>query len=317
MPEWLYEAGIGEARAALVDGDGHILIAAIEPDDTGPLVGTVAMARIAEMLPGRRARVILDDSGGEAMLAPVPHGARQGSRLAVCVTREAILEPGRRKPPRCIASDAAPTPGPDLAERIAADGHPVCALRAHEADRLEQAGWSEVLEEAMTGDIAFVGGALILSPTPAMTVFDVDGAPPAEALALAAARAVAAAIVRHGIGGSIGIDFPTIEGKAPRQAVAAAIDAGLPAPFERTAMNGFGFLQIVRPRPRASLPERLRGDPGAAAARAWLRRMEREPVGGPKRHRLPGPVARALAARPGWMAELTRRTGVVHEVESA
>ncbi|GGB39516.1 hypothetical protein GCM10011380_31290 [Sphingomonas metalli] len=316
MAEWLYEAGIGEARAALVDADGHILIAAIEPDDAGPLVGAVHAARLVEILPGRTARAALA-TGEEVLVAKLPHGLAQGRSVTVEIVREAIPEPGRRKPPRAVVTDAAPAPGPDLAARIAATGHPVRTLRAHEADRLEQAGWSEVLEEAMTGDIAFPGGALILSPTPAMTLFDIDGAPPLEALALAGASAVAAAIVRHGIGGSIGIDFPTIEAKAPRHAVAAAIDAGLPQPFERTAVNGFGFLQIVRPRPRASLPERLRGDPGAAAARALLRRIEREPPGGPRHHRVPAPVARALAARPDWLAELARRTGVDHRMESA
>jgi len=54
--------------------------------------------------------------------------------------------------------------------------------------------------------------------------------------------------MRHGIGGSIGVDFPSVQGKGPRQAVAAAIDAALEPPFERTALNGFGFLQLVRPR---------------------------------------------------------------------
>ncbi len=116
---------------------------------------------------------------------------------------------------------------------------------------------------------------------------------------------------------SIGIDFPTVAGKAERLAVAAAIDAALPMPFERTAMNGFGFLQIVRPRPRASLPERWRADPAAAAARALLRQIERAPPRADRRHRVTPPVHAALTARPHWLAELARRTGVVHEWESA
>jgi hypothetical protein len=250
------------------------------------------------------------------MLDAVPPGMTQGAGLTVAITREPIVEPGRRKPARCVATDAVPAAGPDLLARVVATGHPVTTMRAHEPDRLERAGWSEVLEEATGGTVGFTGGTLLLCPTPAMTVFDVDGSPPADALALAAATAVAAAIVRHGIGGSIGIDFPTVEGKAIRQAVAAAIDAGLPAPFERTAVNGFGFLQIVRPRPRPSLPERLRADPAAAAARAALRLLERSPPGASRQHRLPAPVWRALTARPDWLAELARRTGVVHELES-
>ncbi|WP_443027545.1 hypothetical protein [Sphingomonas sp. LR55] len=69
-PEWLYEAGIGEARAALVDDD-QILEAAIELDDSTALkVGLVARARLVELLPGRRGRVTLD--GGEALINYLP-----------------------------------------------------------------------------------------------------------------------------------------------------------------------------------------------------------------------------------------------------
>lgn len=301
MPEWLFEDGIGEARAALV-ADGRIRAAAIElPHDLR--VGAVLPARLTE-----RQVATLDD-GVEVMLDRAPAGVTLGARLTVEVTRSAIPEPGRAKRARGRATDAAPCPGADLHARIAATGHPVRIVRAHEADALEEAGWSELLDEAETGEIAFPGGALRMTPTPAMTLFDVDGDTPAAALSVAAAGAVAAAILRHGIGGSIGIDFPTITGKEARLAVAAAIDAALPPPFERTAVNGFGFLQIVRPRPRASLPELLRADPVGAAARALLRRLEREPPGGPDTHRLPASLAARIDREPGWRAELMRRTG--------
>jgi len=313
LPEWLYEAGIGEARAALVDDRGTIVEAAIERDGT-LTVGTVAPARLVALLPGRTGRLAL--AAGEATLTRLPAGIAEGAAITVEIVREAMLEPGRVKPARAIPSDADPTPGPDLHARIAASGHPVRRLRAHEPDALEAAGWSELLDEATQGDIAFAGGALRMTPTPAMTLFDVDGYPPLATLAVAAGGAVAGAIRRHGIGGSIGIDFPTIEGKAPRQAVVAAIDAVLPPPFERTAMNGFGFVQIVRPRPRPSLPELLRADPGAAAALAALRSLERTPPGAGRAHRLPAAVIARLRAEPHWTAELARRTGVVHNLES-
>ena len=310
MSEWLYESGIGEARAALVE-DGCIVEAAIESDDVGLRVGTVGRAKLVELGPGRAARLLID--GHEAHLAVVPAGMTQGATLEVEVVREAIPEPGRTKPARAVATDAEPVPGPDLLARITATGIPVRHLRAHEPDALEAAGWSELLDEADSGEIVFPRGALRMTPTPAMTLFDVDGAPPLDELALAAARAVAEAIRRHGVGGSIGIDFPTLAGKAPRQAVAEAIDAHLLPPFERTAMNGFGFLQIVRPRPRASIPERLRADPQGHAARAALRRLEREPPGAPLRHRLPAAVLARIT--PGCRAELARRTGVTHQLE--
>ncbi|WP_242096214.1 ribonuclease [Sphingomonas sp. CROZ-RG-20F-R02-07] len=309
MAEWLYEAGIGESRAALV-ADDRIVEAIVERP--GLRLGTVAPARLTD---GTQARATFAD-GTEVQLAAAPHGLTQGAAIMLRVTREAIPETGRLKLPRARLTDEAPGPGADLLARITASGHPVRILRAHEPDALEAAGWSEILDEATGGDIAFPGGALRMSPTPAMTLFDVDGGGALEPLAVAAATAVAQAIVRHGVGGSIGIDFPTLAGKAPRHAVALAIDAALPLPFERTAVNGFGFLQIVRARPRASLPEMLRADPVGAAARAALRHLERTPPGAPRRHALPAAVHARLRANHEWLAELARRTGTVHELET-
>ncbi|WP_010215417.1 hypothetical protein [Sphingomonas sp. PAMC 26621] len=317
MAEWLHEAGIGETRAALVV-DGTIVEARIELDRPGPRLGAVFPARLVEItVKGREGRVRFD--GGEAVLAPLPPGITQGATLTVELVREVIPEAGRTKLPRVAPADGPTRDGPDLFARITASGIPVRTVHAHEPDLLEAAGWSEVLEEAMTGDIVFhgaVGGALRMSPTPAMTLFDVDGYPPLEPLALAAAKAVAAAIVRMDIGGSIGIDFPTLTGKAARAAVDAAIDTGLPQPFDRTAMNGFGFVQIIRRRPRASLPELLRADPAATAARALLRRIERTPPPAPANHRIGPRVLAVLNANPDWTAALAKRTGVTPIFES-
>lgn len=300
MAEWLYEAGIGEKRAALVER-GEVLEARIELE--GLRAGTVAEARLR---PERRVAL---DGGAEALLGAPPHGVSEGARLRVKIVREAIAEPGRAKLAKAIVTDEPVGDGPDLLATIVASGMPVRHCRAHQPDLLEAAGWSEVLDEAATGEIAFAGGALRMSVTPAMTLFDVDGAGPLEPLAIAAAGAVARAIVRHGIGGSIGVDFPTLSGKAARLAVGEALDAALPRPFERTAVNGFGFLQIVRPRVRASLPEVLRSDPAGAQARAELRRLERLPPPPPATHIVSRTVHRQLSARPEWMEELARRLG--------
>ncbi|MCW3848128.1 ribonuclease E/G [Sphingomonas sp. LB-2] len=299
MAEWRYEAGIGEARAALVE-DGVILKARIELE--GLRVGTVAEGRL-------RADKRVELGDGDVLLGMVPSGVSEGARLSVEIVREAIPEPGRTKLPKAVATDKPLAQGPGLHARITATGLPVRIVRAHEADALEAAGWSETLEEAVTGEIAFAGGMLLMSVTPAMTLFDVDGGGTPEALALAAAPAVAAAILRHGIGGSIGVDFPTLANRDARLKVAEAIDAALPQPFERTAVNGFGFLQIVRRRARASLPELLRADPAGAEARAALRRIERLPPPLPASHMLSGRVLRAIAAHPEWTEELARRMG--------
>lgn len=309
MAEWLFEDGIGEARAALVSGGAIVAVRIELPDPPHELrLGTVADARLVA-----RDRVRLQR--GSELLLDGRAGVSEGAALRVVVTREAIPEPGRAKLARCRVTDAPLGDGPDLRARIAATGHPVRVLHPHQDDALEAAGWGEVLDEAMTGDIAFAGGALRLSPTPAMTLFDVDGSGDLAALSVAAATAVARAIERHDIGGSIGIDFPSVQGRSARHAVVAAIDAALSPPFERTAMNGFGFVQIVRPRPRASLPELLRADPVGAAARAALRRLERTPPLAPLVMRLPGAVKARIEARPDWLAALARRTGRTVQLE--
>ena len=267
MREWLYEAGIGEARAALIE-DGAIVAARIEADDEGIRAGTVAEARLARIvIPGRRAIVTLD-TGEDALIEPVPGGVSEGGRLRIEIHRAALPEPGRAKLAlaRQTSAEIVPVAGPDLLARIEASGVPVRRLLAHQSDVLEAAGWSELLEEAAAGQSEFEGGSLRLSLTPAMNLIDVDGWLAAAELAVAGAEAAARMILRFDIGGSIGIDLPTVGSKAARLAAAEAVDAILPQPFERTAVNGFGFLQIVRRRSRASLPERLQGDPVAAAA---------------------------------------------------
>ncbi len=315
MAEWLYEAGIGEARALLVE-QGRILQARIELEDGAPRIGTILKGQLLDPARGRLVRLKLD-GGGEAMLERGPPGLTQGASLLVEIVRDAIPERGRAKLAKAVPAEpgAVPTPGLTLLERLQASGMPVRACLPHQGDAFEEADWSEVLAEAEHGEIAFGSGVLRMAVTPAMTLFDVDGSGALAGLASAAATATALAIVRHDIGGSIGVDFPTLANKAERQAVAVALDAALPLPFERTAVNGFGFLQIVRPRPRASLPEILAADPAGAEARALLRRIERMPPAGPQTHRVRPRVLRALQAHPAWLEALARRTGAPHVFE--
>jgi hypothetical protein len=175
-------------------------------------------------------------------------------------------------------------------------------------DLFEQAGWSELIESAESGEIPFAGGGLRMSLTPAMTLFDVDGVLEPAALAVAGARAAGRAIRRFGIGGSIGIDLPTLASRADRLKAAQALDSVLPQPFERTAVNGFGFLQLVRRRGRRSIPEIVQADPVGAAARALLRRAERSGPGSLLLIAAPEVVAR-IESQASWIDTLQRRTG--------
>ncbi len=300
MAEWWLDEAIGEHRAALIEGD-TIIEAAIDRLDDRLRVGAVIAAKLGERV-GSGAWV--STAQGDAILEAVPSGLSQGRTLLVEVTREAIPEAGRSKPPRVRATDATEErAAPSLAERIGSYRR----LGLHEPDRLEQAGWSELIEQAGSGEIDFVGGHLRLSPTPAMALFDVDGTLPPAQLVVAGASASAQAVRRLAIGGSIGIDLPTVASKAERAAAAAAIDAVLPQPFERTAVNGFGFVQIVRPRPRASIPELVRADLALTAALALIRQAVR----GHSACTIAAapPVIDSLRAHDDWTDALSRRRG--------
>ena len=309
MAEWLYEAGIGEARAALVDGD-DILEARIEREGAGPRVGAVVAARLVEA--GKSPLVTLDWPGAPAAsLTGLPAATSIGAALTVEITRMALRERGRDKPARARVAEAGAVigDGPDLCARITAGGLPVTELRATVPDRLEQAGWSELIDHVRTGHWPFDGGALWVDATPAMVLIDIDGDGDALALATAGAKAAAAVIRRCDIGGSIGIDFPSLPGRAGRHAIDAAIDAALPQPYERTAVNGFGLMQIIRRRDRPSLLEQVVLDPVATDAALLLRQAERAVGTGVLTLTARPAVIDHIAAHPAWTALLQTRTG--------
>lgn len=307
MAEWLVEEGIGEERAILVDR-GRIVAARIEWDE--PLrAGLVAEARLIAKAAGSRRGMVRFADGNEALVAGLPADASEGSLLTVEITRASIAERGRNKLPQCRPTSGSPRLAPGLAAVLRADGLPVSLARPADG-RFEGSGWDELVEEALGGTIAFAGGTLTVSPTPAMTLIDIDGDLPPRQLALAAVPAIAAALGRLDLAGSVGIDFPTLEARADRQAVDTALASALQSwRGERTAMNGFGFVQLVSRLERPSLVSRFARAPSAAAARMLLRAAEK--VSGPGVLLLTARPAIRAAMRPEWEAELSRRTGLV------
>jgi hypothetical protein len=298
LPDWLVERGIGETRAALVDAD-RIVEARVLLDGTVP-AGSVIECRLRSVGIGGRNALAITASGVELLLPQRPSGVSEGAAIRVEITREAIPGPEAWKRSLGRVMDAP-------ASAAALPGRPIPFPPSGE-DLLERAGWSDLLEHARSGIVRFPGGELKLYLTPAMTLIDVDGTLSPAELAIAGAAAAGAAIRRLGIGGSIGIDLPTTPGKEPRQRAAAALDQALEGTsFERTAVNGFGFLQVVRPRRHASLLE-LAADRPSFEARALLRRAAAEGCG-PCRLAVHSQVGALLESRSDWLLALGRQRG--------
>lgn len=308
MPEWLVERGIGETRAALVD-KGEIVEARIELDGVVP-AGSIIGARLTSTGIDGRSAIATDRDSVEYLLPRGGAGVTVGAALTIEVTREAILGTETWKRPLARVIEESPRPALPLANRLGARE----LVFPESRDPLAAAGWDELVDQARTGAVSFTGGELRISPTPAMTLIDVDGTLPPGELAVEGAAQAARAIRRLDIGGSIGIDLPTAGNKAARQKAAEAIDAFLPQPFERTAVNGFGFVQIVRPRKRASLVELVQ-DRAPFEARALLRRVALAQPGAQRIVAHPAVIG-VLAMRREWIDELSRQIGGAIELRA-
>lgn len=301
MADWQLERGIGEDRAVHM-AEGEIFAARLDWLD-GLAAGQVENAVLIARTTGSSRGTARFASGEEALVDRLPKDAREGASLRLGITRSAIAERGRFKLAQARPTADVLCPRPTLEQTLQREGHNVSVVHRFPAD----ADWEELFVQCWSGTIAYSGGELLFANTPAMTLIDIDGSNPLAA-AQAAVPAIASALPRCDLGGSIGIDFPTLPDKAQRKAIDDGLAQGLAHwPHERTAMNGFGFVHIVARLQHVSVLHRIAGGRVGAAARILLRRAEN----------IIEPGALLLTAHPGvkarlkdgWLAELARRTG--------
>lgn len=306
MPEesdsvWLVERGIGEERAVLLHSG---IIRAARLRWSGRLAhGAVVEGVVSERFPGTPSGIVRLPDATEAFTRRLTSADSVGRPVRIVIEREAIAEHGRLKRAQAVVTSEPLCPSPSLAESLRAEGHIVSEVHRFPAD----ADWEELFAEAWSGMAEFSGGNLLFADTPAMTVIDVDGGPP-EAIFHNAVPALALALQRFDIGGNIGVDFPTLADKGDRRAVDQRLSEALADwPHERTAMNGFGFVQIVARLRRPSILRLIGQNRVSAAARILLRRAEM--VGEAGAILLTFHPALQARLKPEWLAELARRTG--------
>jgi hypothetical protein len=240
----------GERRAAVVE-NGNIVEIHIQRDALWAL-GECGAGRIDRKTPSG-AYVVADD--GSTLLLRGKTNALEGARVMFEVTREAISEPGRIKPPEIMLRDSADNPllGKDALwdARLVSLGQ--SAINASIAEGFDVA----IAGQSQLGDVT-----ISFQRTKAGLVFDIDGIGDALAINMVAAREVARLLRLYQVGAMVLIDFVSMESKTQRTQIAEAFDAASvldPRLFERTAINGYGMMQVVRARPRPSVLDQLFG----------------------------------------------------------
>ena len=250
-------------------------------------------ATLTHKAAGSARGVATDEDARGILVSHLPRALSPGEGLTVEITRPALAERGRAKLAQGRFGDDGPAPMP-------VEGTPA---------RFPTGSWEDLWRDAWDGEVAFDGGRLIFDVARAMTLVDIDGGGSPRELALAAVPALATALPRFDMGGSIGIDFPTLQRKDDRKAIDRALGQALAHwPHERTAMNGFGFVQVVARLARPSLLHLMASDRVGMAARFLLRQAEREEGTG-RYLALTCHPAVAGRIRPPFVELLERRSG--------
>lgn len=304
LTEYWIDDAPGERRAAIVENDD---IVEIHLHRFGQfVVGETGSGRIARKTP---AGSYLQSDDGRELLVRHQVSMPEGTRVGFEVTRGAIAEPGLTK----------------LAEAKILESVPVSPVTAKLLWVAQNGGAQATRDISDAFDIAIAGvshagdAAISFQRTKAGLVFDIDGTGDPLAINLAAATEIARLLRLYQVGAMAMIDFIAVDSKSARQAVAEAFDAEAaidPRPYERTAVNGFGMMQVVRPRPMPSVLDQLFGtriaSPSDETQALWLLRAVAGSSGFGARTITAPPAVAMLLKSPSWaplLDECERLTG--------
>jgi ribonuclease G len=282
----LWDEGPGEVRAGLIENKALAefrLIRPRVPEMALAAAGEIYTARIVAHLGNGRALASLG-FGEDVLLQPAPK-LPEGSLLAVEMTRAPIAEPGGWKRAIVRPSDAKASAqacwhfsgepwelalrrlGPNVTTIICENktaqtslldilGARAPSVRIDPA-AIEDADFDTLIEQAVRGFFPIHHGELSIERTRAMTMIDIDGTGEPLLINTSAGTEIPRLLRLFDIGGSIGIDFLSMKSRAERTEIDAILGAACEkiGPHERTAINGFGFCQIIRPRTGPSIPE--------------------------------------------------------------
>ena len=252
MREIAFDTAPGETRAIIFENEKaaelHIWRSHHSP------VGGVYDARISARAPAHDyARL----NNGDEIILPKVMGQHEGTIHRVKIVRQQICEPGKLKLAVAAPSNDALTDHNQLAalwqEALAARCHRIIDLPADFDDQFDI---------ALAGRSESDGATIWFERTKAGLVFDVDGIGDALANNRAAAAEIARLLRLFQIGGAAMIDFIGMENKTHRLAVADAFDRASADDlrrFERTSINGYGLMQVIRPKPAPSILDTLFG----------------------------------------------------------
>jgi ribonuclease G len=332
----LWDAAPGEVRTGLVENGKLVELRLIRMADAclPDIAGAVRSVRLGSKISANRALVHIDGVEGE--VSPIP-ALSEGGFFDAELVRTAIPEPGRWKraqyrPSQKSSSEASIFPtgltsiictGPIEADQLYGLFGDQCPSVEIDAEAIEDAQLDLWCERAIIGEFVIDGGLLSVERTRAMTMIDIDGIKDTRSVNLAAARTIPWLLRFLGIGGQVGIDFLATANKAERAEIDQEFSkaaAGLES-HERTAMNGFGFVQIVLPRPGSNVIEQLCGTNLKLAsdetkALLLLRAASRSIGHGKRRLAAPPAIIDRLNSWPAQLAALRSSLGAEIELVS-